>query len=145
MKKMVLLLFISLFAADASSQVGIGIGTPGVGVGVRIPLNRKKQRMQNIENKVQQMRTDLNLDSAQVVKVRGLLVEHERKKSKGTPMSREEFNGRMDEILIAEQKERFKELHKQKRQGRTSVSEEKRDSTEIKHDSSDTKWDDVYK
>src|SRR4051812_11049261 len=107
MKKIIVALLFLFAAVDGFSQVGIGIGSGGMGMGVRIPIHSKRQKAQNMENKVQQMRSDLNLDSAQVVQVRGLLVERERRQSKGQPMAREEFNKRMDEILSPEQKEKF--------------------------------------
>jgi hypothetical protein len=144
MKKLIVLIVILIAAADAYSQVGVGIGTGGMGVGINIPLNRKKQRMQNMESKVQQMRRDLSLDSAQTVKVRGLLVERERRKNKGEPMPREEFNRRMDEILTTEQKEKFKEMHRQKRQERLPADSPKPDNG-AKKDTTNTEWDDVYK
>src|SRR5690242_14452890 len=92
MKRSFILILLVFIAASSYSQIGIGIGSGGMGVGMRFPIHSKKQQAQNIENKVQHMRTDLNLDSSQVIKVRGLLVERDRRQSKGQSMSREEFN-----------------------------------------------------
>jgi hypothetical protein len=146
MKKIILLMMVLFAASDVFSQIGVGIGTGGMGVGVHIPLNKKKQRMQNIETKVQQMRRDLELDSVQVLKVRSLLIERERRKSKGEPMLRDEFNRRIDEMLTDEQKVKFKELHRQERQSKAPAIAERKDSTSVKQKvEPDTDWDDVYK
>jgi hypothetical protein len=147
MKKMVVAVLLLFFGIDGFSQVSIGVGSGGFGMGMRVPINGKKQRAQNLENKVQQIKSDLNLDSAQTVQVRSLLVERDRKKSKREPMPREEFNKRMDEILTVEQKEKFQEMGKQKREtkDRQPRPVNNADSTKTKQAAPDTEWDDVYK
>jgi hypothetical protein len=148
MKKSIILTVLVFIAISGYSQIGIGIGSGGMGVGMSFPIRTKKQKAQNLENKVQQMRSDLNLDSAQIVQVRSLLVERERRNSKDSPMPREEFNKRMAEILTLVQKERFKELHHQRRGGKTPPpppANNPQDSTAAKPNQNPPEdWDDVY-
>jgi hypothetical protein len=146
MNKILAFILVMLFSLNAFCQVGIGIGTGGVGIGMHIPINKKKQRMENIESKVQQMKSDLDLDSSQVLKVRNLLVERDRKRHKGNLMTREEFNRRMDEILTDDQRARFKELHRRKSykepEQKTSPNN---DSTQTTPGDKELEWDDVYR
>jgi hypothetical protein len=147
MKKVFAFVVVMLFSVNAFCQIGIGIGTGGVGIGMHIPINKKKQRMENIESKVQQMKSDLELDSSQVIKVRNLLVERDRKRHKGTPMTREEFNRRMDEILTDDQRARFKELHRRKsHQDPAKKTAANNDSTQTTPPTEkEAEWDDVYR
>ena len=135
------------FVTDGFPQVSIGIGGGGFGMGARIPIHsRNKQKAEKIENQVQRMKSDLNLDSAQLVQVRSLLVERDRRKSKREPMPRSEFNKRMDEILTPEQKAKFQEIRKQKRQSKEPQNAPASvDTTNSKQPAEETEWDDVYK
>ncbi len=64
MKKILFALVLSLAAIDRYAQMGFGFG-----MGMHIPLNGNNgaQRSRNIENHVQQMKTDLNLSDDQTI------------------------------------------------------------------------------
>jgi hypothetical protein len=145
MKNTFITIVVLLVSVNAFSQVGIGIGSGGAGIGLHFPINKKKQRMENVEQKVQQIKEDLHLDSSQVLKVRSLMVERERKKHKREPMRREEFNRRMNEILTDEQKIKFKEMYRKKSYKespqKTSNVPDSTSSPDIK----EAEWDDVYR
>jgi hypothetical protein len=139
----VLLLFI---ARDGFSQVGIGMGGGGFGMGMRIPLGHKQQQTEDMDSQVQRMKKDLNLDSTQVLELRSLLVEHDRRSSNKETMSKEEFNSRMDAILTPQQKERFRELRSQnKHNGQQHSAPYAKDSTATKKPAPDAGPDDILK
>src|SRR5262245_9058789 len=98
----VIILFLS--STTAFSQFGFGFGSMGGGIGVTIPVNNNsRQRSHFIDEEIQKMKKDLALDSSQVVKVRGLLVERDRRMSHKDPMTGKEYDQRIREILNDEQ------------------------------------------
>lgn len=143
MKKIIILMALFLITADGFSQIGIGIGSGGFGMGMNIPINHKNaKRTDRIENQVQQLKHDLNLNEDQVVQVRNLFIERDRKRQRkgNEAMTGPEFDKRMQEILTAEQYTKYSELKQQKREEK---KESKKDNK--KETVPESEWDDVYR
>jgi hypothetical protein len=121
MKKLFFTFLSMAFSLYAFPQagVGIGMGGGGFGMGMHIPLSKKNDAEhidRNIEYRVQEMKTDLKLDDKQTVKLRGILIERERRKQGPNPMSPKEYNERLREFLTPEQYNTLVDIRKQRQQ-----------------------------
>ena len=116
MRKLIFAIFLFLASLHGYSQVGIGMG-------FHIPLNGNSSGQQghNTENEVQRMKSDLALNDDQVIKVRSLLVERQRRHNGSDPMTPREFNQRLETILTPQQLNKLAEIKQQKQQHKSQT------------------------
>lgn len=150
MKKLIIAAALLVCADNGFAQIGIGIGTGGFGFGMNFPIHRNNsQRSKNIDKQVQQLKEDLDLNDEQEVKVRNLLIDRQRSYDRNgrDAMTREQFDSRMEEILIAEQYSKYNELKQEKRESKRETKKEIReeeDKEDKKKSVPPSEWDDIY-